>query len=140
MNSGEADMKKKKRVYVTARDRRILEFVDLYRTATAGLLAIALFGGAAQEDAASRVLRKLTRRGYLRCVKMAHGRSYVVMTRRGCRAIGAPDRTPRPLTEQSLPVVLAIWCFCVRGGLARMTDRELSSRFPDLWRTGLKSS
>lgn len=54
--------------------------------------------------------------------------------------VGAPDRKPRPLTEQSFPVALAIASHCVQEGLRRLTDREFRQRFPELWRPGLRSS
>ena len=72
-----------------------------------------------------RVVRKLLRRKLLRKVECKRGMYYVVLTRGGCRAIGSPDRTPRPLTEQSLPSVLAIATYCVDRGVARLKDREL---------------
>ncbi len=132
-------MPKPKRTYVTRRDRRVLEFVDRYRLGTPELLAIGVFGGGQTENVI-RVLRKLIRRGYLRRIDIAAGQFYVVLTRRGSGAIGAADRTPRPLTEQSLPTVLAIAAYCVRSGRPRLTDAEFRDRFPELWRPGLRSS
>src|SRR5207248_1038274 len=62
------------------------------------------------------------------------------LTRRGCRAIGISDRTPRPLTEQSLPAVLAIGWYCLRTGVTRLTDQEFRHRYPALWKPGHRSS
>ena len=130
----------KHKVYLTQRDRRMLRFVDRYRLATDELFAAVLFDGPHRMTNVARVTRKLVRRGWLRRVKYASGRSYLVLTRRGCRTIGAPDRVPRPLTEHSLPVVLGIATYCVRAGLTRFTDREFRKRYPELWRPGLRSS
>lgn len=132
--------KRKKTEYLTNRDRRILAFVDRYRVGTNRLFASALLGGPDEEDNAGRTVRKLVRRGLLQKVNTTPNESYVVLTRRGCRVISVPDRTPRPLTEQSLPVVLAIASFCVRARLTRLTDREFRRKFPELWRPGLRSS
>ena len=132
--------KRKKTEYLTNRDRRILAFVDRYRVGTNRLFASDFLGGPEEEENAGRTVRKLVRRGLLRKIKTTPNESYVVLTRRGCRAIGVPDRTPRPLTEQSLPVVLAIASFCVRERLSRLTDREFRRKFPELWRPGLRSS
>ena len=125
---------------LTNRDRRMLDFVDRYRLATNDLFRRVFFAGPNRGTTVARVVRKLVRRGLLRMVEYATGQSYVVLTRRGCRAIGAPDRAPRPLTEQSLPVALAIAAHCVRAGLVRFKDREFRERYPELWRPGLRSS
>ncbi len=87
---------------MTKRDRRMLQFVNRYCLATNELFAEVFFTGPHQRTNVGRVVRKLVRRKLLRNVECGHGMSYVVLTRRGCRAIGAADRTPRPLTEQSL--------------------------------------
>ena len=126
--------------FLTKRDRRLLDFVDRYRLATHELFGRMFFPGPNQEATVARVVRKLVRRGFLRKVEYAACQSYVVLTRRGCRAISIADRTPRPLTEQSLPVVLAIAAYCVRAGVVRFTDREFRERYPELWRPGLRSS
>ena len=126
--------------YLTKRDRRLLDFVHRYRLATNGLFGRMFFPGPNHEATVARVIRKLVRRGFLRKVEYTACQSYVVLTRRGCRAIGAADRTPWPFTEQSLPVVLAIAAYCVRTGLVRFTDREFRQRYPELWRPGLRSS
>lgn len=131
---------KKIKLFLTKRDRRLLDFVDRYRLATEELFGRVFFPGPNPEATVARVVRKLVRRGFLRKVEYAAGQAYFVLTRRGCRAIGAADRTPRPLTEQSLPVVLAIAACCVRTSLVRFTDREFRQRYPELWRPGLRSS
>lgn len=132
-------MKKKKRL-LTNRDKEILRFIERYRIGTSQLIARTIFRDPKQKKAAGRVLLRLTRSGYLRRRPLYGNQYYVVLTRRGCRGIGVPERTPRPLTEQSLPVVLAIAHHCTRTGLSRMTDREFREQFPELWRPGLRSS
>ncbi len=127
--------------YLTGRDRCLLEFVDRYRVGTDDMFQGVFFSEAKQRTTSvSRVVRRLIRRGLVRRVTWSPGRSYVVLTRRGCRAIAVPDRTPRPLTEQSLPAALAIAWHCVRAGVTRLTDREFRQRYPELWRPGLRSS
>ncbi len=37
-------------------------------------------------------------------------------------------------------MALAIAAYCVRTKIARLTDRELRQRYPELWRPGLRSS
>jgi hypothetical protein len=39
-----------------------------------------------------------------------------------------------------LPPALAIAAYCVREGVARLTDREFRELYPELWRPGLRSS
>ncbi len=134
-------MKKIRNGYLTSRDRRILEFVDRCRVGTEDMFQRVFFSESKSRIATvSRVVRRLVRRGLLDRVTWSPGRSYVILTRRGCRAIAVPDRTPRPLTEQSLPVALAVAWHCVRTGVTRVTDREFRQRYPELWRPGLRSS
>jgi hypothetical protein len=125
---------------LSKRDRRVLFFVDRYRLGTSELFSQVFSTGVNPGTNVGRAVRKLVRRGLLRQTEYAPGRSYVVLTRRACRAIGAPDRAPRPLTEQSLPVAMAIALHCVRTGLVRFKDREFRQRYPELWRPGLRSS
>jgi hypothetical protein len=130
----------KRRSYLTRRDRQLLQFVERYRAATEQMLRRAVFGPSSRRANVHRVVRRLVRQGLLRSVPFGPGQRYVVLTRRGCRQLGASDRTPRPLTEQSLPALLAIAWFCVRSGVTRFTDREFRLRYPELWKPGLRSS
>lgn len=125
---------------LTDRDRRMLQFVVRYRIGTVSLFANTFFEGLHRVTNAGRVTRKLVRRGLLTQVHYSGDISYFVLTRRGSKMIGAPDRRPRPLTEHSLPAVLGIAAYCVRTGIDRMTDKEFRERYPELWRPGLRSS
>lgn len=130
----------KRHSYLTRRDRQLLLFVARYRAATEALLRRALFGQSSRRANVRRVVRRLVRQGLLEQVTLAPGQKYFVLTRRGCRAVNMSARAPRPLTEQSLPVVLAIAWFCVRTGVSRLTDQEFRQRYPELWKPGLRSS
>jgi hypothetical protein len=127
--------------YLRERDREILSFVARHRATTPEMVEELCFSETrAQRANAARVLRRLIRRRLLRKVPYAPMRSYLVITRRGLRLLGLPDRSPRPLTEQSLPVVLAIAWFCVRHKVERLTNREFRETYPELWRPALRSS
>jgi hypothetical protein len=130
----------KRHPYLTRRDRQLLQFVARYRAATEALIRRALFSDASRRANVQRVVRRLVRQGLLHQVSLAPGQKYLVLTRRGCRVLNVSDRAPRPLTEQSLPAVLAIAWFCVRAGVTRFTDYEFRQRYPELWKTGLRSS
>ena len=130
----------KRQAYLTRRDRQLLQFVARYRAATETILRRALFGDASKRANVHRVVRRLVRQGLLQQVSLAPGQKYLVLTRRGCRVLKVSERAPRPLTEQSLPAVLAIASFCVRTGVTRFTDREFRLRYPELWKSGLRSS
>lgn len=126
--------------YLTRRDRRLLQFVARYRAATEDMLRRVLLGQSNRRPSIHRVVRRLVRQGLLNQVQLQPGQNYVVLTRRGCRAIGVSDRPPRPLTEQSLPAALAIAWHCLRTGVTRLTDQEFRQRYPELWKPGLRSS
>lgn len=126
--------------YLTSRDRQLLQFVARYRAATEALLRRALFVPAVKRANVHRVVRRLVRQGLLQQVTLAPGQAYVVLTRRGRHVLKIEDRTPRPLSEQSLPAVLAIAWFCVRSGTTRFTHSEFRQRYPELWKPGLRSS
>ena len=59
---------------------------------------------------------------------------------RSLEYLGHEPRTPRPLTEQTLPVVLAVASYCVAKGLRRLTSNEFKDLYPELWRPGMRSS
>ena len=130
----------KRQSYVTHRDRNLLKFVARYRAATEAILRRALFGESAKRANVHRVVRRLVRQGLLQQVAIAPGQKYVVLAKRGYRVLNMSARRPRPLTEQSLPSVLAIAWFCVRTGVTRFTDLEFRQRYPELWKAGLRSS
>ena len=125
---------------LTKRDQRMLDFVDRYRLATNDLFRRVFFAGPNRgtdgrprrpEARAARTAAQggIRRRSVLR----RYSPTRVSCDRRA-------DRAPRPLTEQSLPVALAIAAHCVRAGLVRFKDREFRERYPELWRPGLRSS
>jgi hypothetical protein len=130
----------KRRSYLTSRDRQLLQFVGRYRAATEAILRRALFGTAVKRANVHRVVRRLVRQGLLQSVTLGPGQTYVVLTRRGRRVLMMPPHESRPLTEQSLPAVLAIAWFYVRSGATRFTNAEFRQRYPELWKPGLRSS
>ena len=132
-------MKNRER-HLSKRDRSILAFVARYRIGTDELLVRQCFAAGSSLKNVARVVLRLEKRGLLRKRQWGKGLAYVTLTPRGCRAIGLPSRTPRRLTEQSLPVVLAVASYCVRNGLERLTCREFSELYPELWRPGMRSS
>jgi hypothetical protein len=124
--------------YVTVRDRLILTFIDRYRAATEELLREAVLSRGKRQANVSRIARRLVRSGLIHKVPYGRGKSYLVLTRRGYQAIDVAERRPRPLAEQSLPIVLAIAWHCARTGVTRFTDREFRQRYPELWTTGVR--
>ena len=66
--------------------------------------------------------------------------SYCVLASRAFQILGMKPRTPRPLTEQTLPAVLAVAKYCVDNQLSRMTSQEFTETFPELCRRGMNSS
>lgn len=126
--------------HLTPRDMEILEFVCRYRIGTVEMLAEQVFSDKDSWENIRRVLRRLERRGLLRRESWDRGFSYYVLTPRGCRVLGISPRTPRPLTEQSLPVVLAIAYYCVRHGEERLTAKEFAELYPSFWQPGMRSS
>ena len=133
-------MKKKHERHLTERDRAMVGFVARYRIGTESIFHQLYFDPQDTLENVSRVVRRLEKRGLLRKVLCGTEFTYVVMTKRGLRLLGLPPRTPRPLTEQSLPVVLSIASYCAREGIRRLTNQEFFQLYPELWRPGLKSS
>ena len=68
----------------------------------------------------------------------------VTTTTRPRRAVagvlGLPPQTPEPLSEQSLPAVLAVAYYCVGHGEQRLTAKEFAELYPSLWQPGMRSS
>ena len=126
--------------YLTDRDRAILRFVNRYKVTTDDMLAQKFFGLESRNANVLRVTRKLVERNLLRRMALGGRDTYLVLTRRGCKAIGVLDRTPQPMTEQSLPSALAIAYYCVRHGVERWTTAEFIEVYPELHRPGLNSS
>jgi hypothetical protein len=54
--------------------------------------------------------------------------------------LGERPRTPRPLTEQTLPIALSVATYCVEQGTGRMTCEEFKKIYPELWQPGMASS
>ena len=94
--------------YLTARDMEILDFVHRYRLGTEGMLAEQVFADGNSKRNIRRVLGRLERRLLLRRERWDRGYWYYTPTPRSCRLLGLPPQTPQPLTEQSLPTVLAV--------------------------------
>jgi hypothetical protein len=132
-------MKKHER-HLTQRDREILDFVVRYRIGTCDLLRQHCFSPGTTSENVQRVLLRLERRGLLRRVSDGNQYSYWIATRQTFRLLGHPTRTPRPLTEQTLPIVLAVATYCVTSGIRRLTSDEFQELYPELWRPGMRSS
>lgn len=132
-------MKKHKR-HLTERDKRILDFITRYRIGTNALVRDACFKSECGVKNVDRVLLRLVRRKLLRRSVLAVGRSYYTMTRRGLALKDKNAKSPSPLTEQTLPVVLATANYCVSHGLHRFTRDEFVERYPEYIRPGICSS
>jgi hypothetical protein len=126
--------------YLTKRDKKILDFITRYRIGTNALLRDACFEADIGLKNVDRVLLRLERRKLLRRTKLDAGQSYYTMTRRGLALKDENAKTPPPLTEQTLPVVLATASYCVSNGLYRFTRDEFVERYPDFTRPGICSS
>jgi hypothetical protein len=126
--------------HLTERDHQLLEFVGRYRIGTIALLGKACFEPNATAENVARVLQRLEQRMLIHRVVTVGGFSYCTPTRRTLELLGGEPRTPRPLTEQTLPVVLAVATYCVATGICRLTSHEFSEFYPELWRPGMRSS
>jgi len=133
-------MKKRHERHLSKRDIRILEFVIRYRVGTESLISKACFSDADSVANVSRVLRRLEKRGMLSSQTFVSGLNYYTATRRGLKLLGFTSRTPRPLTEQSLPVALAVAEYCVACGNHRVTSQEFQDTYPELWWPGSRAS
>ena len=132
-------MAKRKR-HLTKRDRKVLEFVIRYRVGTVDLLRRPCFGEDASLENVCRVLQRLTKHKLLLRVSSKSGFTYYTPTRHTFAVFGQEPRTPRPLTEQTLPVVMAVAFYCVAKDLRRLTSTEFQELYPELWRPGMRSS
>ena len=126
--------------YLTSRDTKVLEFVHRYRLGTVDMLAEEVFSMDESGQNIRRVLRRLEQRGLLRRERWEKGLSYYTPTPRSCQLFGLSPQTPQPLTEQSLPAVLAVAYYCVRHRQQRLTAKEFAQLYPSLWRPGMQSS
>jgi hypothetical protein len=84
-------------------------------------------------------MQRLEQRGLIRRVISTKGYTYCVATRRTLEFVGDEPRTPRPLTEQTLPVALAVATYCVAKGIDRLTTKEFVQLYPELWRPGMRA-
>jgi len=131
-------MKKHER-HLTDRDRKILNFLVHYRVGTNELLSKQCFELGTTSENVNRVLQRLERRGLIRRITSPNGHSYCTATRRTFELLDQEPRTPRPLTEQTLPIALAVATYCVAKGTPRMTTKEFAELYPELWRTGMRA-
>lgn len=122
------------------RDIRILEFIARYRIGTSRLVRDSCFGGSTRLKNVDRVLLRLERRGLLKRSPLDVGMAYHTITRRGLSMLTDNPRTPRPLSEQTLPIALAIASYCVAHGIERLTRREFEADYPELSGRGVRSS
>lgn len=126
--------------YLMDRDYEIIDFVHRYKVATDDMLAEKFFGLERRNANVLRVTRKLVERNYLKRVKLCGSESYLVPTRKACRVLEENERTPKPLTEQSLPASLAIAYYCLRNGVQRFRGSEYARFFPLMHKPGLDGS
>ena len=135
-------MAKKRKVQLTETDLAILNFVVRYRLGTYALVAKSILGDDSAGSIAktSRIMRRLADRGFLRKIEWAPRQFYFVLTRKAAKSVNAPDRTPQPFSEQSLPAALAIAHHCLRNDVTRLPQREFCQMFPELWKQGSRSS
>ena len=110
---------------LTDRDLKILGFLARYRAATDYHIRRHAFHSTSGRNA-ERVMRRLEKHQFVKQVRCGDQLKYFALTRRAFRLLGLRPRTVRSLTEQSLPVVLAITSYCVANG-ARAKD---ASRVP----------
>ncbi len=132
--------KKKYERNLSQRDLKVLDFVARYRVGTDGMVKELCFEKDSRIENVRRVLFRLEKRGLIRRVQCGTAFDYFIMTRRGLGVMGLPKRTPRPLTEQSLPLQIAVASYCVDHKLRRLTNSEFRDLYPELWRAGLQSS
>lgn len=125
---------------VNKRDREILEFVARYRIGTVPLFTGQFFQSQTNPGNVNRVLLRLQRWGLLRRVIAARGYFYFILTRQALALLGEEPRSLRPLTEQTLPVSLAVATYCVENGIRRLTSAEFQKHFSNMWRPGMRSS
>lgn len=131
-----AEMEKHKK-YLTKRDHKILEFITRYRIGTNTLLRDCCFEAGIGLKNVDRVLLRLVRRKLARRSTLDTGWSYYTMTRRGLGLKDNNAKTPPPLTEQTLPVVLATAKYCVANDVRRFTRDEFVQRYPAYVRPGI---
>lgn len=122
--------------HLTDRDLKILDFVTRYRVGTNVLLRDYCFEEGTSLSNVDRVLRRLERRKLIQKTQLDQSRSYYTMTRRGLALKVDNPRTPKLLTEQTLPVYLAIAEYCTANGLKRLTKDEFVKGYPELTRPG----
>lgn len=126
--------------HLTPRDFAILNAVIHYRALTNRLLFQACFESDLGMKNVDRVLLRLERRQLLRRVTFDIGHSFYAPTRRAFVLLGMRPHTPRPITEQTLPCILATATYCIESGHRRLTAKEFRKRFPELWRHGMGAS
>jgi hypothetical protein len=125
---------------LTPRDRQLLEMIARYRLGMDDLFRLGFFPDVQSTRPVRKVTRRLVQRKYLREYSLAPNEFYYVLAPRGSRAVGVKPSEPRPFTEQSLPGALAVAWYCVRSRVSRFTSQEFVTQFPDLSRSGLRSS
>ncbi|TWU34885.1 hypothetical protein [Novipirellula artificiosorum] len=126
--------------YLSKRDKRVLRFLYRYRAATQMILQEACFSKTDSDANGKRVLKRLESQKLIQQHRSVNGFDYVTITVRGMRTMGFPARSQRSLTEQSLPVVLAVAEYCVSMRLERQTVAEFRDLYPELWWDGARSA
>ena len=132
--------KKNKPPHLSNRDRSILEFVGRYRAATPDLLQRSCFRRRDSDANVRRVLARLVKHRLLAEHGVGTSAKYYTPTRRGLSETSFPSRTPRKLTEQTLPELLAVAEYCTAKKFRKFTPTEFALLFAELWWSGSRSS
>lgn len=127
---------KKHTSYLNRRDKDILEFIARFRVGTNTLVRDHCFEAGTSLKNVDRVLLRLERRKLIKRTPLDEGRAYYTPTRRGLALTTDQPRTPEPLTEDSLPRLLAIATYCVANRVERFTKHEFVEKHPELTRPG----
>jgi len=113
------------------RDREILKHIARYRLTTDDVLLHLFFEHTEYKNAIDRVMKRLARQGWVRSYAYRGTSKYHMLGLKAARMLDAPH-FPRPFTEQTLPALIAVLCYCVRFNVKRIPDRDFEREFPTL--------
>lgn len=113
------------------RDREILKHIARYRLTTDDVLLQLFFEHTEYQNAIDRVMKRLARQGWVRSYAYRGTSKYHMLGLKAARLLDAPH-FPRPFTEQTLPALVAVLCYCMRFGVKRIPERLFEKDFPSL--------
>lgn len=113
------------------RDREILKHIARYRLTTDDVLLQLFFEHTEYKNAIDRVMKRLARQGWVRSYVYRGTEKYHMLGLKAARLLDAPHY-PRPVTEQTLPALIAILCYCVRYKVKRIEESGLAKEFASL--------